>query len=555
MSEECEELEVQYEVDTQEVIEEIETEFGAHEDIGVEDDDNIVLQEEVVIRDDNSSVDNEYEEPIIEFEENDINLSPQELSPQEMSPQNTSSQNPSPQDLSPQEMSPQDIEFDENEGNDSQCAEEGEDGEEGSAGEEKVGENEVYQWSAFTGLRVKTFTAEELAHFRKPFDMGWKREVVLRGTVTSSGKKIGDVYYFSPDKKTKLRSYVEMGLYLKRSGSPLLPENFTFARQPIYRPPAEIVRHAMQRGGGQHQVQPSQIIDSAPFTPAKAIESDTPAQVSRSARTSTASESEEQFSMSIAEGRAKRKRVAPTRFEDEDYAESPFKKKTQKGPPGANGSQQTPVVSGKPVVSSSGKQVPTGQPKQQMSLQEKRRQLQHQLYQQVHEKTLKQKESDFLFFQNCLTPEDCMKSKEAKVNGQTSNGVLDSSELDIDRTQLMPKATHSMFVSTTPLIIQPPAVKPRSTFAAILPKTPQLSQILIFNRHLDNKNIFKCLLSTNIGPMGPTSSFEIKVKPRSLFNGLKLEDLKNNLKYETMGKILHNFLLFYNQFFSLIRFE
>jgi hypothetical protein len=80
-------------------------------------------------------------------------------------------------------------------------------------GDGKVGENEVYQWSAFTGLRVKTFTAEELALFRKPFELGWRREVVLRGTVTSSGKKIGDVYYFSPDKKTKLRSYVEMGLF------------------------------------------------------------------------------------------------------------------------------------------------------------------------------------------------------------------------------------------------------------------------------------------------------------------------------------------------------
>lgn len=73
--------------------------------------------------------------------------------------------------------------------------------------------NEVYQWSAFTGLRVKQFTTEELEMFRRPFEFGWRREVVLRGTVTSSGKKIGDVYYFSPDKKTKLRSYVEMGLY------------------------------------------------------------------------------------------------------------------------------------------------------------------------------------------------------------------------------------------------------------------------------------------------------------------------------------------------------
>ncbi len=135
----------------------------------------------------------------------------------------------------------------------------------------------------------------------------------------------------------------------RNSSSGLQPENFTFARQPIFRPPAEIVRHAMQRGGGQHQLQPSQIIDSSPFTPAKAI--DTTAE--RSARNSTASESEEQFSMSIAEGRAKRKRVAPTRFEDEDYSESsPFKKKTKdkSGGIGGNGSQPSPLV-GKPSMS------------------------------------------------------------------------------------------------------------------------------------------------------------------------------------------------------------
>lgn len=66
-----------------------------------------------------------------------------------------------------------------------------------------------------TGLKVKQFTSSELEAFKKPFDMGWRRELVLRGTVTSTGKKIGDVYYFSPDKNVKLRSYVEMGSYCK----------------------------------------------------------------------------------------------------------------------------------------------------------------------------------------------------------------------------------------------------------------------------------------------------------------------------------------------------
>ena len=71
MPEKCE-LEVEYEVDAQEVIEDIDdlvdTHFGAHEEIGVEDDDNIVIQEEVVTHNDNNSS-NEYEEHDIEFEE------------------------------------------------------------------------------------------------------------------------------------------------------------------------------------------------------------------------------------------------------------------------------------------------------------------------------------------------------------------------------------------------------------------------------------------------------------------------------------------------------
>lgn len=115
-------------------------------------------------------------------------------------------------------------------------------------------------------MKWKQYTANELDAFKKPFEIGWKREVVLRGTVSSSGKKTGDVYYFSPDKKIKLRSYVEMGLFRKsftclyyvasnylcvvrkNPDCGLEPENFTFARQPIYTPPDEVVRHAMHRG-------------------------------------------------------------------------------------------------------------------------------------------------------------------------------------------------------------------------------------------------------------------------------------------------------------------
>lgn len=137
--------------------------------------------------------------------------------------------------------------------------------------EDKIAAQAREFWSLFTGLKVKQFTESEMDAFRKPFEIGWKREVVLRGTVTNSGKKIGDVYYFSPDKKVKLRSYVEMGLYCKykiksdrsiendllsifpvkrHQNCGLEPENFTFARQPIYKAPEEVVRHAMSRGSG-----------------------------------------------------------------------------------------------------------------------------------------------------------------------------------------------------------------------------------------------------------------------------------------------------------------
>ena len=219
MSEECE-LEVEYEVPEVEEIEAlVETEFGANEEITAED----IITEEVVINNDNNSEDNEYEEEL-EFEEemNDTNDGDdEELN--EMSDQNDIL---SADDQNSALMAEESINADNDSNNDLVI-----DHKEEEPNDEKVGENEVYQWSAFTGLRVslisnqlfinptiiqvKTFTAEELALFRKPFEVGWKREVVLRGTVTSSGKKIGDVYYFSPDKKTKLRSYVEMGLYCK----------------------------------------------------------------------------------------------------------------------------------------------------------------------------------------------------------------------------------------------------------------------------------------------------------------------------------------------------
>lgn len=167
----------------------------------------------------------------------------------------------------------------------------------------------------------------------------------------------------------------------KHPTSGLIPENFTFARQPIYRPPAEIVRHAMQRGSVASNHTPN-IIDSSPFTPA--INSSTLSET-RSARNSTESaDLSSDPNLSLAEGRSKRKRVAPTRFEDEDYEEaSPFsKKKTTKIP--------TPM-SQAPANPSSNKNLPSkssAQPQAKqgpMNFAEKRRHLQHQLLEQINE--------------------------------------------------------------------------------------------------------------------------------------------------------------------------
>jgi len=69
-------------------------------------------------------------------------------------------------------------------------------------------------WTNMHGIKIKQFNSADLSAFKKPFDQGWKREIVLRGNSTSAPKKLGDVYYFSPD-KTKLRSCVELGLFCK----------------------------------------------------------------------------------------------------------------------------------------------------------------------------------------------------------------------------------------------------------------------------------------------------------------------------------------------------
>lgn len=82
-----------------------------------------------------------------------------------------------------------------------------------------------------------------------PFSHGWKRELVIRQGASTAKKKVGDVYYYPADGSQKLRSYVELEGYLKtHTNLGLTKENFTYAKQPIWRPPDEIVRSALARG-------------------------------------------------------------------------------------------------------------------------------------------------------------------------------------------------------------------------------------------------------------------------------------------------------------------
>ncbi|KAG1679916.1 hypothetical protein GQR58_012732 [Nymphon striatum] len=82
----------------------------------------------------------------------------------------------------------------------------------------------------------------------KPFDIGWRRELVYRTTSSESplSKRQADVYYYTPE-NTKLRSMPEILGYLKlhhNSCKDFSRVNFTFCKQQIYHEPLEIVRNA-----------------------------------------------------------------------------------------------------------------------------------------------------------------------------------------------------------------------------------------------------------------------------------------------------------------------
>lgn len=68
--------------------------------------------------------------------------------------------------------------------------------------------------------------------YREPFQYGWKREMVFRGTnVENQGKRQADIYYYTPEGK-KVRSYREVVKFLTPS-SKLTIDNFTFFKEPL----------------------------------------------------------------------------------------------------------------------------------------------------------------------------------------------------------------------------------------------------------------------------------------------------------------------------------
>uniref|UniRef100_A0A1L8DBZ1 Putative partner of paired n=1 Tax=Nyssomyia neivai TaxID=330878 RepID=A0A1L8DBZ1_9DIPT len=76
--------------------------------------------------------------------------------------------------------------------------------------------------------------------FRKPFEYGWKRELVYRA-VAGISKEKGEVYYFTPTSK-KLRTRTEIQQNLTHD---LTLDNFTFIKEPLgLGPDLEIIRNA-----------------------------------------------------------------------------------------------------------------------------------------------------------------------------------------------------------------------------------------------------------------------------------------------------------------------
>ncbi|KAK4294871.1 hypothetical protein Pmani_032537 [Petrolisthes manimaculis] len=80
---------------------------------------------------------------------------------------------------------------------------------------------------------------------QKAFDAGWRREIVYRAVVDPNKPSTrSDIYYYTPNGK-KLRSKVEIELFLKKNQIDLTKENFTWVKEPLgIDEKYEMIRHA-----------------------------------------------------------------------------------------------------------------------------------------------------------------------------------------------------------------------------------------------------------------------------------------------------------------------
>ncbi|KAK9728026.1 F-box-like [Popillia japonica] len=85
-------------------------------------------------------------------------------------------------------------------------------------------------------------------NYLKPFQFGWKRELVYRATTDSTMKRNGDIYYYTPNGK-KVRSMREVSENLKNKELSL--DDFTFYKEPLGLddPEKEIIRDAKVKYG------------------------------------------------------------------------------------------------------------------------------------------------------------------------------------------------------------------------------------------------------------------------------------------------------------------
>lgn len=123
----------------------------------------------------------------------------------------------------------------------------------------------------YSNRKSMVISEEQRELLLKPFNEGWKREVVFRSTyspVTKQGtmKSVpADVYYHPPEGR-KLRSMVDITKHLVMTNSELTLDNFSFIRKPILEPPFEVVRSSgsVGRGGFGSPKTPRQGLESKP---------------------------------------------------------------------------------------------------------------------------------------------------------------------------------------------------------------------------------------------------------------------------------------------------